>query len=138
MSRFWNRRRGDDSAREGGADAGALVQAFGRLGDGLRVQVTAEGIALIGEVDLATREALRQALDLLDEATFASRVVVDLSRLTFIDGRGAGLLADAARSLGPAKTLVLRAPGQSVRTVIEALRLDAVENVVIEPGPAGL
>lgn len=135
MTRFWIRRRGDDSAREGGADTGGLVQAFGKLGNGLRVQVTAEGIALIGEVDLATREALRQALTLLEEASVASRVVVDLSCLTFIDGRGAGLLADAARSLGPAKTLVLRAPGQSVRTVIEALRLDAVENVVIEPAP---
>src|SRR2546423_362800 len=122
MRRFGKRRQ-DGGADPWGGESG---------GGALRVQVTSEGIALIGEIDLATRDALVHALELLEQAAVTRRVVIDLSGLTFIDGRGAGLIADAACRLGPARTLVLRGAGQSVRTVIDALSLQTAENVVVE------
>jgi anti-anti-sigma factor len=51
-------------------------------------------IALGGELDLATVDRAREALEQVPPGT---PVVLDLSRLTFIDSTGLGLIAAAAK-----------------------------------------
>ena len=54
-------------------------------------------ITLGGELDLATVEQARDALQSVPEGT---AIVLDLTGLTFIDSTGLGLIADAANQAG--------------------------------------
>ena len=66
------------------------------------VSVTQNGdsvtIELTGELDLATVDRARQALDDVPPGT--QRVVLDLTGLSFIDSTGLGLIASAAKQNG--------------------------------------
>jgi anti-anti-sigma factor len=89
--------------------------------------VTVDGhstaVWLIGELDLAVVDALRDALI---EATTSSKagrrpsVIVDLSGVTFIDTSTARVLIEATMmSSGTASPLTLRAPSRCVRRMFD-------------------
>ncbi len=91
---------------------GALMISAAREQDGLT-------LSLRGELDLASAPGLEQQLR--DAQTAAPRrVVVDLSRLDFIDAAGLHVLLDArARMLEAGRVLLLRRGPRAVQRVFE-------------------
>ncbi len=84
----------------------------------------------IGEVDILTASELSRAL-----ATLRGReplhVVVDLSRVTFIDSSGINALVMAARSIeADGGTATFAAPADEVRRVFEIIHLDEIVTLV--------
>jgi len=82
-------------------------------------------VTISGEIDIASAPVLREQLhDLLRPQ--ASRVVIDLSRVTFCDASGLGVLVAASRRVGLLDgTLRLAAPAPLTATI---LRLTGLES----------
>jgi anti-anti-sigma factor len=77
-------------------------------------------VAVAGEIDLATREQLRDSLNRLDGV-----VIVDLTDVTFLDSSGIGVLASQrARLIKNSGELILRNPHPNVRTPLTTVGLD--------------
>jgi anti-sigma B factor antagonist len=77
-----------------------------------------------GEIDLATSPALRESL--LVAAERSSKVIVDLSAVTFLDSTGLGVLMDGFRTLSPHGSMCLVGPTGIVAKVLSLTRLDEV------------
>ena len=119
-----------------GAVARAGVQLGRHVPGALAVERRVAGdtlvFALRGELDLATRDLLHDALGEIDEGP-PRRLVLDLSGLTFIDASGLHLLlslAQRCRRAGPALELV---PGPS--SVHEAFEITGLANRLPFTGP---
>jgi anti-anti-sigma factor len=84
----------------------------------LRIEDTSNGatvVAIAGELDLSTIP--RMETPLLEQLRQRPAVVVDLSRLTFIDSSGIGVLIQAYRGAnGTAMHIVIR-PGSQVERI---------------------
>jgi stage II sporulation protein AA (anti-sigma F factor antagonist) len=81
-----------------------------------------------GEVDVATSAHLANAIARAMEREAAGKVdlVIDLTRLRFIDVSGINVLVRAARQArAGGGTLVLRSPSRHVRRLLDVLGLDA-------------
>ena len=91
------------------------------------IQTSTTGDVLIlsvaGDVDLTTAPELAQAIRLVPELT--SRVVVDLSAVTFLDSSGINVLVSGKRALAESEIdlCVVTAPDGPVRRVFEITRL---------------
>lgn len=59
-------------------------------------------------------------------AAGATRVVVDLAAVTFIDSSGLGALVAAMKALQPSGTFALAAPGPAVKAMLELTRTASV------------
>ena len=77
-------------------------------------------LCLTGELDAAAAPALEAGLALVEHH---SDLVLDLSRLTFLDAADVGVLVDTAGALQEGDHLVLRSPRGIVRRVIDLLGL---------------
>jgi anti-anti-sigma factor len=85
-----------------------------------------QSIGLAGELDLATAHAVEAELERV-EAGDARAIVVDLSKLTFIDSTGVQLLINAqARSRGDSSRLVLTRTPAAVQRVFEICGVDRI------------
>ena len=83
-------------------------------------------IALSGELDLATADELQLELERV-ESSDARAIVVDLSRLTFMDSTGVRLLVTAhARSRADADRLTLLRGPRAVQRVLELSGVDTL------------
>ncbi|HSJ50160.1 MAG TPA: STAS domain-containing protein [Actinomycetota bacterium] len=89
------------------------------------------GARLTGELDLAAYEAAERALASLFEAT--DDVVLDVSRLEFVDSSGIRLFIRLHQALGENGSLILRSPTEHVARVLEIAGLPAL-GVKIEDG----
>lgn len=79
-------------------------------------------VYLIGDMDLDCAESLRQAV--ADAALGAEMVVLDFSRVGFIDSSGTGIFVRLCLDLKTRGTpLVARALSPSVRSVFDMLRV---------------
>jgi anti-anti-sigma factor len=96
---------------------------------GLRITISEQGteatLALAGEWDLgeadATRRAVRAAL-----ARRPARLVLDLSRLSFIDSSGVHILMDLVRRAGRLKIELAIVPGPpAVQRIFDICELTA-------------
>lgn len=75
-------------------------------------------LALGGELDPHTAGSLADAIAALDPP--ASRVVLDLSALTFVDSAGLRVLLAANQELtGQGRAFVLRSPTETARRILE-------------------
>lgn len=75
-------------------------------------------MAVAGEVDVTTADGFRECL--LSQANLGHRtIVIDLSRLRFMDSTGLKALVDARRSVGTDGSIVLRAPTEMVRKLLD-------------------
>jgi anti-anti-sigma factor len=85
---------------------------------------------LVGDVDLATsREVLEQLLAHADsDAAGSGRIVVDCSRLDFIDSTGVSVLDRACKETG--RRIVLVAVPDKCRRVFEITGMDRVFELV--------
>ena len=84
-------------------------------------------IEAVGEVDLTTAPQLREAL-LGAVGSGKSAVIVDLSKVDFIDSAGLALLVEARKRLSPdGRTLnILLAPGRQPERVLKLGRFDTI------------
>lgn len=86
-------------------------------------------IAITGEIDAATASALSAELEDAIAST-APRVVVDFSRLSFIDSSGLSMLIAAHRRLvEDGRGLVVRSAPPSARRLLEISGLDRVLSI---------
>ena len=85
-------------------------------------------IEAVGEVDLTTAPQLREALLGAVGDTEASGVIVDLSKVDFIDSAGLALLVEARKRLSPnGRTLsILLTPGRQPERVLKLGRFDTI------------
>jgi anti-sigma B factor antagonist len=92
-------------------------------------------VAVRGELDLATAPTLEEYLvGALRQG--GRRVVLDLEDLEFMDAAGLRVIVAAARRLRTDRgELLLRAPSQMTRKLLEITRLD--QRLTIEPADAG-
>lgn len=106
------------------ADLGVAEVFIDRTGEATVVRVS-------GEIDLYTRDLLR---DVLDEcvASLAQRIVVDLRSAQFIDTGGLSLMEEYARKLDDDdRTLSVRGAGDFTLKLMEILSIDG--RLHIEP-----
>ncbi len=77
-----------------------------------------------GAIDLHVTPEVRAALrELIDEKP--KRLVVDLSRVPYVDSSGLAVLIGAKQEIeANSGSFVLAAPQQAVRTILESARLD--------------
>ena len=89
-------------------------------------------LQVAGEIDLATAEALRTALE--DAVSTDPRVVVDMAGVTFLDVTGLRVVLQAAASRNGAGPLtLLNAP--RITWLLELVGLSELSSIVItEPG----
>lgn len=88
-------------------------------------------VAVKGDLDVATSQLLRQSLVDLIEGQGNLFVVIDVSRLSFVDSAGIGVLVGAHRRLrDKGGLLVLQSPSRQVASVLQATGLRATLTVV--------
>ena len=75
-------------------------------------------VELAGELDLYNAHAVREAL-LSQAERGPDRLVVDLSRVTFIDSTGIGVLIEARTRLANRQAFLLASPGLETRRALE-------------------
>ena len=80
-------------------------------------------VKLAGELDLYNAHAVRQELE-RQTSREPQRLVIDLSRLTFIDSTGLGVLIEARSRMKNRSAFVLAAPGLEARRALEISGLD--------------
>jgi anti-sigma B factor antagonist len=87
-------------------------------------------LSVLGEVDLTTAPELTRAIELVPDLT--SRVVVDLSGVTFLDSSGINALVSGKRTLEESGVGlgVVTAPAGPVRRVFEITQLTGALGVV--------
>jgi anti-sigma B factor antagonist len=102
----------------------------------VRVEDCAEGsiVALAGELDLST--VPRMEGPLLEQITQRHAVLVDLSKLSFIDSSGIGVLMQARRSANGTPMHVLIRPGSQVERVFQIAAVSEALPVFTERGRA--
>ena len=85
-------------------------------------------IVAVGEVDLTTAPALREAMLAAVSQEDAQTLVVDLSQVDFIDSAGLALLVEARKRLAPeGRTLtVLLTAGRQPERVLKLGRFDTI------------
>lgn len=88
-------------------------------------------IEAVGEVDLTTAPQLREALLVAVTSAEKSPVIVDLSRVDFIDSAGLALLVEARKKLAPeGRPLnVLLTPSRQPERVLKLGRFDTIMNL---------
>jgi len=98
-----------------GTDKGALIEA-------------------VGEVDLTTVLQLREPVLNAVNSADRSAVIVDLSRVDFIDSAGLALLVEARKKLAPdSRALhILLTPGRQPERVLRLGRFDTIMNLAYD------
>lgn len=88
-------------------------------------------IEAVGEVDLTTAPQLKEALMAAVNGAEKSPIIVDLSRVDFIDSAGLALLVEARKRLAPdGRTLnVLLTPSRQPERVLKLGRFDTIMNL---------
>ncbi len=93
-----------------------------------RQDVKGSIVEAVGEVDLTTAPQLRENLMAAVHGAAKSPVIVDLSRVDFIDSAGLALLVEARKMLSPeGRTLnILLTPGRQPERVLKLGRFDTI------------
>jgi anti-sigma B factor antagonist len=118
-------------------DAVPVVPTTERYCDGSGFEarvVEIDGIAAVvvtGEIDMATADLLRQALD--HARTPDGRVLVDLAGTTFIDSCGLAVLVRTCEQLGGRDALTIHGAGPGIRRLVEISGVDGLLTMVSEP-----
>jgi anti-anti-sigma factor len=115
MSRRWHRAGTQEAVLDGIVD----VQPLGTDG---------KVIVAAGELDVATAPALRERLHLAVESG-VSRLVLDLSAVTFIDSLSLAAVVGAKRRMGPGSQVAIVTEHPYVLLILQAGGLDGVLRV---------
>lgn len=103
--------------------------------EGLRVTRLpgGKGLAIAGEVDLATHRSWQRTVTSLLVNGAPARL--DLSGLSFVDGHGAAVLMSVSRQLAPDRTLTLYRPPLCLRRLLDLFWSE--DHIVIVDEEAG-
>ncbi len=93
------------------------------------------GLAVTGEVDLANHRSWQRTVSSLLVNGAPTRL--DLSGLSFIDGRGAAALVSVAREMAPERTLTLYRPPLCLRRLLDLFWSEDHIKIVIVDEEAG-
>ncbi len=116
----------DDPAHQRGSLRGSELIELGQLTLRSEREGVVHTICLIGELDVATADAVQAKLERV-EATDASSIVLDLSDLTFMDSTGVRLLVNAeVRSRADSNRLTLLRGRAAVQRVLELTGVDVL------------
>jgi anti-anti-sigma factor len=101
------------------------------IGDELRIEYSAEDstLKLSGELDLATRGRLREAVEAWVSPN--GGLTLDLSDLTFADSSGLQEIIDIAIRMD-SQPLVLRDPPASFRKLLRITGVEQMSGIVVE------
>jgi anti-anti-sigma factor len=83
-----------------------------------------------GELDMATAPRLEEAVQPCIDA--GGPILFDLSAVSFVDSSGLRAFLSMARKLGSKGCVLLHAPQERIRRLIELVRLTDVENIHVE------
>ena len=86
-------------------------------------------IAFAGELDMASAGAMDSALEPWTRAV--GPVIVDLSKVTFMDSTGIGALLKAASALGDRGCIIVHGSHGSVKKVLDLTGIGAATNIHI-------
>jgi anti-sigma B factor antagonist len=115
-----NAERSRDGGEPSGQGPGKITFAINER----QLDERASVLGVEGELDLASAPKLKWALaDVLD--TGASQLVIDLSRVTFIDSTALGVMVGAHRSLRPGTRMAIVCSHPDVLNIFELTGLDA-------------
>ena len=91
-------------------------------------------IESVGEIDLTTAPLLREPLMEAITASEKRPVIVDLSRVDFIDSAGLALLVEARKKLAPEGRIlhVLLTAGKQPERVLKLGRFDTIINLAYD------
>src|SRR5262245_28360629 len=91
--------------------------------------------ALVGELDMASADRLREAVSAVDGR---GDVILDMSQLTFVDSSGIHVFIELARNLaGGRSSIILRCPSPIALRTLELVGAAGFVGVKIEdPAPA--
>jgi anti-sigma B factor antagonist len=96
-------------------------------------QVSPERYRLSGELDMASAETLRDALQPVVEAN--GRLVLDVEAITFIDSSGLRALVQLSQQMDGAGPLILSEVPSSVRRLLDVVGLEAIPGIeVVDDG----
>jgi anti-sigma B factor antagonist len=112
------------SRGEGNVTEGHDIQGLHQAPvNGVRERDGAVVVELAGELDLYNAHTVRETL-LGQAEKKPERLVIDLSRVTFIDSTGLGVLIEARTRLPNRQAFMLAAPGLETRRALEISGLD--------------
>jgi anti-sigma B factor antagonist len=119
-----------------------VVRGGGRSSDHLGLRISIERvdpdiarIHLGGELDLSTSRQLETDLLSLISSGGCTKIVLDLSELTFLDSTGLrALWTTRQRAQDAGARMVLAAPSESVMRVLRITKLDKVFQVLVDGG----
>jgi anti-anti-sigma factor len=90
------------------------------------------GVAVSGELDVATSDRLAAALAAVD----GDSILLDLEACTFVDSSGIRTIVEAVRRLANEdRNLVVCNVGGQVRELLELVELDSLDGVRVYLGP---
>jgi anti-sigma B factor antagonist len=93
-------------------------------------------VYVLGELDLATSRNLEGELLRLISGGWCRRLVLDLSRLTFVDSTGLrSLVTMRHRAQSSGISMSLSSPSEPVMRVLRVAKLDAVLHLLTETDP---
>lgn len=92
-----------------------------------------------GEVDLTTAPQLREPLMEAVNGAAKTAVIVDLSRVDFIDSAGLALLVEARKRLAPEERAlhILLTPGRQPERVLKLGRFDTIMHLAYDLNELG-
>ena len=85
--------------------------------------------SLAGEMDLSNASLIAE----LDVPRGCSAVMLELARVTFMDGSGVAAICRLAQRLGPGGRLTLAHPSPSVARILNLTRVGDTQGIVLEP-----
>jgi anti-anti-sigma factor len=95
----------------------------------IQVRVTPEGLALSGELDMASADDFREfASKALDHSR---RVVLDVSDLVFVDSSGVKAILRLAEAECP-HGLILFHPRDNVQRILDILAVEKIRGIGVE------
>jgi anti-sigma B factor antagonist len=86
-----------------------------------------------GELDMSVDSRLREAV--ADAVRAGGPILFDLSALTFLDSTGLHAFLSIAKALGDDGCLLLHAPRDNVRRVLDLVRIDDITNIHVNTCP---
>jgi anti-anti-sigma factor len=91
--------------------------------------------ALVGELDMASADCLREAVAAADGR---GDVILDISELTFVDSAGIHVFVELARNVaGDGSSIILRSPSPIARRTLDLVGATGFPSIKIEdPAPA--
>jgi anti-sigma B factor antagonist len=91
------------------------------------------GLRVIGEVDLANADELREALE--PEVRAGGDITLDLSGLRFMSSTGIQVIIQALQKLTGRGTLVVISPTSAFRQLLRVTGLERFENLDVRESP---